>query len=404
MSKHRNNTFIDVYGEKTFIDPKYQFEDNPWDHWQHMPEYDPKNIASETAYLTLEITFDSYSDVVEFGNKINQKLTESTKSTWFPTRIRHDYVTGYSCEFQETGSYISSNYPKYPIYIPSKGRWDIRLTSDSLIEMGIKHYMIVEESQYESYKTCVDPNWVKLLILPQKYLDDYDTCDDLGSSKSKGPGAARNFAWDHSISIGAKRHWVMDDNQRRFFRSNHDKRYYALSAGIFRAMEDHSDRYENVYISGPHYRFFVPPNDARPPFVQNCRIYSTLLILNSAPYRWRGRYNEDTDLSLRVLKDGFCTIQYNAFSTGKLVTQAIKGGNTDEFYSKEGTLPKSEMLVKLHPDVAKLKWMNNRWHHYVNYDAFRSNRLKQLQNPYYNTDNEYGMILSQLNFQEDSND
>ena len=90
-----------------------------------------------------------------------------------------------------------------------------------------------------------------------------------------------------------------------------------------------------------------------PPFVVNTRIYSCLLIENSAPYRWRGRYNEDTDLSLRVLKDGLCTIQFNAFLCGKVTTQRMKGGNTKEFYSDEGTLPKSQMIADLHPDVPR---------------------------------------------------
>jgi len=44
------------------------------------------------------------------------------------------------------------------------------------------------------------------------------------------------------------------------------------------------------------------------------------LIRNDVPYRWRGRYNEDTDLSLRMLKDRWCTIQFNAFLQGKAAT------------------------------------------------------------------------------------
>lgn len=392
------NKVLTVFGDLEYENPRYVFEDNPWDLWQHMPEYNPKNIPSKDAYLTLEITFDDQAAVDKFAALLDHPITDQTKSTWYPKKAHDKYVTGYLGEYQRTGSYLEANHPKYPIYIVSKTRWSVRLTSDSLIEMGIKHYMIVEESQYEQYKQHTDPEWVTLLILPQRYLDEYDTCDDLGATKSKGPGAARNFAWDHSISIGAKRHWVMDDNQKRFFRSNADKRYYAMSGAIFRAMEDHSDRFENVYISGPHYRFFVVPDENRPPFVQNCRIYSCLLILNDIPYRWRGRYNEDTDLSLRVLKDGHCTIQYNAFSTGKLVTQAVAGGNTAEFYAKEGTLPKSEMIERLHPDVAKVTWMNNRWHHFVSYDKFRANRLIPVKNAYYNPDSEYGMSLGKLDF------
>jgi hypothetical protein len=109
--------------------------------------------------------------------------------------------------------------------------------------------------------------------------------------------------------------------------------------------------------------------------VANTRIYSCLLIENAAPYRWRGRYNEDTDLSLRVLKDGLCTIQFNAFLCGKVTTQRMKGGNTKEFYQDEGTLPKSQMLADLHPDVAEVVWRFKRWHHHVDYRPFKKNAL-----------------------------
>ena len=111
----------------------------------------------------------------------------------------------------------------------------------------------------------------------------------------------------------------------------------------------------------------------------NTRIYSCLLIQNDIPYRWRGRYNEDTDLCLRVLKDGNCTIQFNAFLQEKLQTQTLKGGNTEDFYSKEGTYPKSKMLEDLHPDVAKIVWKFNRWHHHVDYKVFKKNKLIKLK-------------------------
>ena len=50
-------------------------------------------------------------------------------------------------------------------------------------------------------------------------------------------------------------------------------------------------------------------------------------------YGWRGRYNEDTDLSLRALKDGWCTVLFNAFLIGKVTTMRMKGGNTDNVYT-----------------------------------------------------------------------
>jgi len=263
--------------------------------------------------------------------------------------------------------------PKYPIYIVSKSRADSRLTSKALEKMNCPYYIVVEEQEFDIYAKVIDP--AKILILPQKYLDKYDTFDNLGSTKSKGPGAARNFAWEHSISLGSHRHWVMDDNIENFCRLNRNRMVRCHCPTIFRCAEDFIDRYTNVYISGFNYDFFVLAKALHPPFVMNTRIYSCLLIQNDIPYRWRGRYNEDTDLSLRVLKDGFCTVQFNAFLQQKATTQTLKGGNTDAFYAKEGTLPKSQMLVDMHPDVAKLVWKFNRHHHEVNYRKFKANQL-----------------------------
>lgn len=263
--------------------------------------------------------------------------------------------------------------PKYPLYIVSKNRWDSRLTSRALEDMGVPYYIVVEKQDYDNYAKVIDKK--KILILPEKYLDEYDTFDKLGRSKSTGPGAARNFCWDHSISNGFKRHWVMDDNIKRFLRYNYNIKIPAKTGSIFRAMEDFVDRYENVAMAGPNYYMFVPRKEKLPPFVMNTRIYSCNLILNDTPYRWRGRYNEDTDLSLRMLKDGYCTIQFNAFLQHKMPTQLIKGGNTEDFYSKEGTYPKSEMLVKMHPDVARMTFRFKRCHHYVDYKPFKGNKL-----------------------------
>ena len=53
----------------------------------------------------------------------------------------------------------------------------------------------------------------------------------------------------------------------------------------------------------------------------------------------------------------------------------MRGGNSETFYDKEGTYNKSKMLEDMHPDVAKVVWMFNRWHHYVNYGKFNKNLL-----------------------------
>ena len=56
-------------------------------------------------------------------------------------------------------------------------------------------------------------------------------------------------------------------------------------------------------------------------------------------------------------------------------TQKLKGGNTQEFYEQDGTMLKSKMLEEMHPDVAKVTWRFNRWHHWVDYKPFERNKL-----------------------------
>tara|TARA_R110002020_G_scaffold346368_1_gene560241 strand:+ start:16082 stop:16945 length:864 start_codon:yes stop_codon:yes gene_type:complete len=283
---------------------------------------------------------------------------------------------------------------KYPIYIVSKGRWDSRLTSKALESMNVPYHIIVEPQEYEEYANVIDKE--KVLMLPQKYHDEYDPCTD-EKHKSNGPGAARNFAWQHSIDNGYTSHWVMDDNITGFGRVNRNKYHRVKSGAIFRACEDFVDRYENVAISGLQYYMFFPLKEKRPAFIQNTRIYSCLLIRNHLKYRWRGRYNEDTDLSLRVLKDGLCTVEFMAFLQEKLMTQTLKGGNTEEFYAGEGTMKKSAMLQKMHPEVARVIWRYGRWHHFVDYNSFKKNKLV-LKKDIKLTDekNEFGMVVKKV--------
>jgi hypothetical protein len=97
-----------------------------------------------------------------------------------------------------------------------------------------------------------------------------------------------------------------------------------------------------------------------------------------------------------MLKAGWCTIQFNAFLQFKEDTQRYKGGNTEAFYAKEGTLPKSQMQVDVHPDVSRLAWRFNRIHHYVDYRPFKKNKLiRRTDIEWPEGVNDYGMKLIQ---------
>jgi len=285
--------------------------------------------------------------------------------------------------------------PRFPVFIVSKGRADSRLTIRHLETMHIPFRVIVESQERDAYAKHVKPE--NLIVLDPAYQTNYDTCDPEGDAlnKSKGPGPARNMAWDISAREGFTHHWVLDDNLAGFYRL-HENQKKALGDGTFLyAMEDFVLRYRNIALSGPAYESLVSKRQKQPALIYNTRIYSCLLIKNEIPYRWRGRYNEDTDLSLRVLKAGLCTVQFVAFLQKKIWTQVMAGGNTEEFYAREGTLPKSQLLKKLHPDVTRVVWKFHRWHHQVDYTKFQNNKLLPSQNTTRETGiNEFGMVLA----------
>ena len=142
-------------------------------------------------------------------------------------------------------------------------------------------------------------------------------------------------------------------------------------------MEDFVSRYENIALAGPDYYFMGDQcltRSAIIPFLANTRIYSCILILNKIPYRWRDRYNEDTDLSLRVLSTGdLFTVNFNSLLSGKQTTGTMRGGNTDTIY-EGGTNPgyqkKFDELKKTWPKYVKLTndfHKDGRPHHHIPY-------------------------------------
>jgi hypothetical protein len=257
---------------------------------------------------------------------------------------------------------VSDVTPQHPVYIVSKGRWETRLTARHLLHMQVPFHIVVEPQEYQQYAAVIPPE--KILTLPFSNL-------------GQGSIPARNWIWEHALKTGAVRHWILDDNISRFYRLNHNLKIPVEDGVIFRVAEDFVDRYENVALAGFQYDFFCSRKEQWPPFYLNTRIYSCILIKNDLPYRWRGRYNEDTDLSLRALKDGWCTVLFNMFLAKKIATMRMKGGNTDELYKEDGRLKMAQSLVDQHPDVTTITEKWGRYQHHVNYNSFKKNKLKR---------------------------
>ncbi len=275
--------------------------------------------------------------------------------------------------------------PRYPIYIISKGRADTRFTSRTLEYMNVPYYIVVEPQEYLQYAAVI--NSKKILVTPFKNL-------------GQGSIPVRNFCMEHAIKTGYKMHWLLDDNIKWFYRLHNNYKYPLNYGACFDAIEDFVDRHANIGLSGMSYDYLAPRKQKINPFVLNTRIYSCILLNHDLiKMKWRGRYNEDTDLSIRVMKAGYCTVLFNQFLCGKVPTMLMKGGNYKELYSKDTSRKEfAESLRQQHPEMVKVVWKFNRWHHEVDYSAFKNMGLKLKPGTTYpKGHNNYGMKLIEFN-------
>lgn len=253
--------------------------------------------------------------------------------------------------------------PRYPIYIPSKGRAENSSTAKIFQNDGVPIHIVVEEQELETYqKHCSAPG-TQFLVLP------------FSNKGSVTP--ARNWIMEHSIEhYGADRHWQFDDNQIGFYRFYRARQVPIASHIALRMIEDFTDRYKNVAISGFDYDMFIIRGRPLKPFINACRVYSASLHNNHAPFRWRLNYNEDVDICLQALSTGWwTTLLIRAVSTNKLPTMTIKGGNTDEIYQGDGRNTMARTLERYWPGVVETKRRFGRPQHVV------ANAWKNFDNP-----------------------
>ena len=273
--------------------------------------------------------------------------------------------------------------PKYPVYVPSKGRFETCYTANFLIEDKTDFILVVEPAEATAYKN--------------KYPDQNILVTPRNDMKLLG---VRNWIREHSIENGAERHWQIDDNIRWIYRRYKSRRIRCNSNIALRATEDFTDRYTNIGLSGLNYEMFAPDNSRLPPFYLNTHVYSCSLINNKIPYKWRLVYNDDTDLCLQILSAGLCTVDMNIFLTKKMHTMTVKGGNTEQLYSGDGRLLMARTLERAWPQVVTVDRRFKRPQHVIK-DAWRKfdtplirrtdidwKKLKK-------TDN-YGMVLNQV--------
>jgi hypothetical protein len=236
---------------------------------------------------------------------------------------------------------------KYPVYIPSKNRPQFCQTAKFFLEDDVDFRIVIEPGQVEAYRKFFDDGL--LLVLPE------DNLRLLG---------ARLWIRQHSIDNGFDRHWQFDDNSMHLSRLHKGRRIKCNSAIALQVLEEFTDRYSNIGLSGFNYETFAQP-ETKKPFLLNHHIYSATLVNNRMPYKWRLMYNDDTDLCLQVLANGLCTVLFNAFCIKKIETMTLRGGNTTDLYQKDGRLVMARTLEEMWPEYVSTKWRFGRPQHVI---------------------------------------
>lgn len=85
-----NKTLTDFFDEDDISKEHRQttgFDEDDWrKHWVGMPEYEQTN---NNPYKKIIVTFRNKSDYDSFAELLKQKLTDKTKSIWYP-KLEHD--------------------------------------------------------------------------------------------------------------------------------------------------------------------------------------------------------------------------------------------------------------------------------------------------------------------------
>ena len=231
---------------------------------------------------------------------------------------------------------------KYPIYVPSKARSNIKLTTKALADVGLDFYIVIEPQDADDYR------------------NEYSEAQIIVMEKNdQGISYVRNACKKHSISIGADYHWQIDDNIKDFRIRENNKNVITNTKNLLSAIENYISHFDNIGICSPSHTMFAFAKNTHVSI--NKQAYSCVLINNELDIGYRHPCVEDTDYSMQVLSSGYCTILFNKLLMSKATTGQYKGGNTDISYSGDGRLIRSKGLQDFWPGDFKIIKKNESW-------------------------------------------
>jgi hypothetical protein len=216
----------------------------------------------------------------------------------------------------------------YPIYIPSKSRFEKNPTADYLIENRVNFFLVIEpqdEINYSKYKDYI-------LVMPDN---------------NRGLAYARNFCKNHAYKNNTKWHWQVDDNIESFGFRIGGKNIKTPPKKPLKEIEKWTHKYSGIGMMGMKHVLFAWAASKDVCFNKQCP--SSILVKNDIPAYWNDNIVEDTDFALQVLFAGYCTVEFQKVLMFKMPTGKMKGGCEHEYVNNGRAFRQLNLVNKWKP-------------------------------------------------------
>jgi hypothetical protein len=232
---------------------------------------------------------------------------------------------------------VTAGPPRYPIYIPSRGRAGVAPLPDLLTAAGLPYRLAVDPPDVAAYTARYGAAAV-LPLPPAGVGSIYAAREAIRTAAAAGPAA---------------RHWQLDDDIHQFLTWVDGRRVPCDAATALRTVEDFADQYANVAIAGPAFSLwaFHPRTALR----VNGPVVCALLIDHALPLHFRGPCSEDLDFNLQALASGRCTVVLQTVQFVVLGTMTQPGGMRPVYSHADGRLRLVRDLQRRWPGVVRTR-------------------------------------------------
>ena len=250
---------------------------------------------------------------------------------------------------------------KYPVYVLSKLN-ALRSSSIKILNKSQIPFLIVIEPQDKNL--YISNGHYNLLFLPE---------DNMGLSY------ARNFVLKYSREKDEEKHWQLDDDITGFSIYNNMGQTVTnlnITRGLS-AIEEESDKYLNIAMSGPSNSCFSPKGQTK--LIDINKLIASCILVNNAckSLFWSIDRVEDIDCCLSVLANRWCTLKFINILMAKRNDLEVSGNYTSFDKYKESVktiMNKWPNTFLINPKTGKLRTKNNVWSKFPQRPIYKDNR------------------------------